>query len=48
MKVVTSEFEPQMQAVLAAEVSAPARPLPLRRRVMFTPAVTETRLFHAL
>ena len=53
MKVVTTEFEPQMRAVPVAEVLAPARPLPIRRkglgrRVMLTPAVVEARLFHAL
>jgi len=49
MKVVSTEFEPQVRAVPVADASAPVRPLPLRkRRVMLTPAVVETRLFHAL
>ena len=55
MKVVTTEFEPQVRAVPVAEVLAPVRPLPLRRpqllrrrRIMLMPAVVETRLFHAL
>jgi hypothetical protein len=49
MKVVSTEFEPQVRAVPVAELSAPVRTLPLRkRRVMLTPAVVEARLFHAL
>ncbi len=49
MKVVTTEFEPQVRAVPVAEVLAPVRPLPIRRRrVMLTPALVEARLFHAL
>ncbi len=49
MKVVSTEFEPQVRAVPVAEVSAPVRTLPIRkRRVMLTPAVVEARLFHAL
>ena len=49
MKVVTTEFEPQVRAVPVAEVLAPVRPLPLRRRrSMLMPAVVETRLFHEL
>jgi hypothetical protein len=49
MKVVSTEFEPQVRAVPAAEISAPVRPLPIRRRrIMLTPAVVEARLFHAL
>ena len=53
MKVVTTEFEPQVRAIPVAEVLAPVRLLPLRRkglwrRVILTPAVVEARLFHAL
>lgn len=49
MKVVSTEFEPQVRAVPVAEVLAPVRPLPLRRRrVMLMPAMVEARLFHAL
>ncbi len=49
MKVVTTEFEPQVRAIPVAEELAPVRRLPLRRRrVMLTPAVVEARLFHAL
>jgi hypothetical protein len=49
MKVVTTEFEPQIRAVPASEVTAPVRRLPIRkRRIMLTPAVVEARLFHAL
>jgi hypothetical protein len=49
MKVVTTEFEPQVRAVPVAEVMAPVRTLPIRkRRIMLTPAVVEARLFHAL
>ncbi len=49
MKVVTTEFEPQVRAVPVAAETAPVRTLPLRkRRVMLTPAVVEARLFHAL
>lgn len=46
MKVVTTEFEPQVRAVPVAEVTAPVRPLPMpKRRIMLTPAVVEARLF---
>lgn len=49
MKVVSTEYEPQVRAVPVAEVLAPVRPLPIRRRrVILTPAVVEARLFHAL
>jgi hypothetical protein len=49
MKVVSTEFEPQVRAVPVSEILAPVRPLPIRkRRVMLTPAVVEARLFHAL
>ncbi|WP_156255960.1 hypothetical protein [Sandarakinorhabdus oryzae] len=49
MKVVSTEYEPQVRAVPVAEVLAPVRPLPIRRRrVVLTPAVVEARLFHAL
>jgi len=49
MKVVSTEFEPQVRAVPVAEVLAPVRPLPIRkRRIMLTPAAVEARLFHAL
>ena len=49
MKVVSTEFEPQVRAVPVAEVLAPVCPLPIRkRRIMLTPAAVEARLFHAL
>jgi hypothetical protein len=49
MKVVSTEYELQVRAVPVAEVLAPVRPLPIRRRrVILTPAVVEARLFHAL
>ncbi len=49
MKVVTTEFEPQIRALPASDVTAPVRRLPIRkRRIMLTPAVVEARLFHAL
>ncbi|WP_165768675.1 hypothetical protein [Sandarakinorhabdus cyanobacteriorum] len=49
MKVVSTEFEPQVRAVPVSDVLAPVRPLPIRkRRVVLTPAVVEARLFHAL
>lgn len=49
MKVITTEFEPQVRAVPVSEVLTPVRPLPIRkRRIMLTPAVIEARLFHAL
>jgi hypothetical protein len=48
MKVIQTELEPQVRAVAAAETQAPTKPLKRRRRVMFTPAVVEARLFHAL
>lgn len=49
MKVVSTEFEPQVRAVPVAEILAPVRPLPIRkRRIMLTPAAVEARLFHAL
>lgn len=49
MKVVTTEFEPQVRAVPVAEVMAPVRTLPTaKRRIRLTPAVVEARLFHAL
>lgn len=49
MKVVSTEFEPQVRAVPVAETPAPVRPLPIRRRrLVLTPAVVEARLFHAL
>lgn len=49
MKVVSTEYEPQVRAVPVAEILAPVRPLPIRRRrVVLTPAVVEARLFHAL
>lgn len=49
MKVIQTEFEPQVRAIPVADVFAPVRPLPIRkRRVTLTPAVIEARLFHAL
>ncbi len=49
MKVVSTEFEPQVRAVPVADNSAPVRPLrTAKRRIMLTPAVVESRLFHAL
>ncbi|MBU6166915.1 MAG: hypothetical protein KGQ52_12430 [Alphaproteobacteria bacterium] len=49
MKVVSTEFEPQVRAVPVSDVSAPVRTRPLaKRRIMLTPAVIEARLFHAL
>ncbi|WP_152417312.1 hypothetical protein [Sandarakinorhabdus sp. AAP62] len=49
MKVVSTEFEPQVRAVPVAEILAPVRRLPTaKRRIMLTPAAVEARLFHAL
>ena len=53
MKVVTTEYEPQVRAIPGSEILAPVCTLPIRRRslgrrVMLTPAVCENRLFHAL
>ncbi len=49
MKVIQTEYEPQVRTAPVAEISAPARTLPIRkRRVVLTPAVIEARLFHAL
>ncbi|WP_310474452.1 hypothetical protein [Sandarakinorhabdus sp.] len=49
MKVLSTEFEPQVRGLPVADVLAPIRPLPIRkRRVMLTPALIEARLFHAL
>ncbi|WP_164156948.1 hypothetical protein [Sandarakinorhabdus rubra] len=48
MKVIQTEYEPQVRAVPAGEAPAPMKPLRRRPRVMLTPAAVENRLFHAL
>jgi hypothetical protein len=52
MKVITTEFEPQVRVVSTGEAQSIDRPLPSpikrRRRVMLNGFTTAAPLFHAL